>query len=545
MAKSGELPGLGALAGLGQGLSAGTSQMLQFGLTIREQNMKIRLGAAQLGVQLKRLAHDKNESTRLQQRYYDGLRHNDLMKSRDIRARRRIQEMADEAAMVRQKNTQAFTHEENILIHGRAMEQQDIVNKSREKVAGIQAHPRNVANELVRRAQDFDTITPITQRATQMITNYATDPDTGEISQAAFQKMARELGFLTPEGEGNSAALAAQLHSEIVAANKATFGEDAPQISFFDTQGLIHGVLKGDTRGFKKWSDGITRGYVQNLMVLPARHAQDTVLHATNGSSAIPFRFTDTGDLVLDGASAEAMNEVIAASTESGKFPTGPVSDMTMDKWIVDFNQSWLEATGMDLGAAGKRSDYTPEELTMFEVLFKAKAGMPFPVPVSGRPTNEVDLVESMVRNSQGLQGAIDQVGDIPGGTTRKQARLFGSMQSRIIGSQLSTRERFSDAMNAGDFHGMANELQSSTAEYESALETAQKLGNISSNKAMEASLADWRELLDSMSRGLTTFGEIRDADIAKGTTAGIQELEARYGVGSSEDGRDPIGFEE
>ena len=504
-----DLQTLGGLAGLGKGLAAGAQMTLNHSLAIREQNMKLRISSAQIGLGLKQLSQQIREKDAQNERFYDGLKHEDLMKTKDNRARRRLQRMVSSAALERQSRDQTFGHEEAILMGERNIELTNIRGETSRSVARTQVAPRHRANELVERGQDFAIVPKLMQKGTQFITDNVSD-DNGRIDIGTMAAKAKALGFVDEKGEGNVMEYAGQLYAEFTSSNTHEFGEDAPQISFSDFHAMIFGVVKGDAIAKKQVVDSMALKVVEQHLVLPAQQGANLIQHSMSGQAKVPMALTAKGDLELTGSRSKDIKDVV---THMGKaLKTVEAGTLSIESWYTSFKSKLETEAGLRLETTPKgASNMTDYDRGMLQLYFEDVTGRPAPFAFSNLNENTLTHARTMIGNSSNLMSPnLSDVGDVPAGTSVTDVRGAGSFQSKVAGSQAGSRERFSSAMNDGDSSAMANEMQNAREEYAGLIQTLEAMPPVTRNKATMAHLESYRVLLDHMSM---TFQKFRSGD--------------------------------
>lgn len=519
----GKLEGMAGLSGLGQGLSQGTSQMLEYSAIMRDQNIKFKLGMLNASLGLKRLAEESRQANMQQQRFYDGLKHKDLMQTRDIKARRRLQELVEDEKLRRQGMEFRFRHTESILAHDRAMEQQQVINESRERVAKTQAAPAHGRNRLMRRAQDFGLVEDIGKEAQRFVTTQLMTQD-GKLSPESAESRALASGFVDNDGRGNVSAYMQSLHEEFIAGQRSKYKDQAiPVPSFSEWQGLAHGVVLGDARGQQVFMQGLANDFTKNMMFNPAEEGGEIFFHSMSSDAAIQFDADAKGDIVPANESTQAVVSVIADI--DAQYPTGPVSTQTVESWATNSLASIAEQTGMvltDMGSA--KRNVTKQDIAMFEILYRNQTGRDFPVNLSGYSNNVIEATEALINNSGQIFGRdVGAVGDLPPGTSSATARSMGTVNSRVAGSVVQSRQSFANFQQRGDLNGMFSELSASSNEYRNTLEEVERLG-IGDQPSIKGSLTQWALLLE----GMTQVYSQQQQAFTEGTEAGIQVLEER-----------------
>lgn len=517
------LEALSGAAGAAEGLSEGTSQMLQYQAMLRDQDIKFKTSMHRISLGMKQLNEHARQSDMAQARFYDGLNHKSLLQTRDIKVRKQLQALRDEAALARQNDQQAFLGAAATTAHGRNLEltrEQHEANKELQKLRNGPAYARIA---LQQKQQDFIVSQELTQQANEFITNAAMDAN-GKLSRDTFQDKAYSLGYIDAEtNRGNSARYAQELYNEFSASMRNIHGDDVsiPDSPIFSS--LIRGVVNGDARGQKEWMDGVANKLASNFLQLPAQHATSIVNNAMNPDSSIPMMISANGDLVSGGRKTDEWVAYIQSQTESfNNAKRG--GGASMENWVATFDKGLEDSMGQILGVApGNRSNMTAEDRAMFQIAFEKITGSEFPLNVSGMSPETMGLTKSLIQNSSGIPDTVDGAGDVVSGTTRRQARDFSSIQQRTIGSITSSRENFSDAWKRGDQSGMFREYATSTEELKNTIEEIDRMPEGFANSAMiKASLEDWRVLLDNMSKQMMGKG-------AEPTEAGLFDLEQRY----------------
>jgi len=507
------------LGGLGQGLAAGTSQMLQAGLTVRDQNMKMKLGVAQLTVQMKRLAEERRQANLTHRRFYDGLKHDDLKQTRDHAANKRLRQMADDAAMNRQKDQQTFMSEEAVVAHTRAMEVVEAEGIVRLGVAQTTAAPRHRANELVQRQQDFDLIPQLQGEASVFINQMAMGPD-GMVTPESFERRAAENGFLLANGQGDPAAYSMALYEEFNAGVRGTYGPDTPAGSPASWQGAVHGAVLADAAGTAAHVKAMELEYQKTFLVLPAQQAAEATLYSFSGEAKFPMTMDAAGDVYYDGGNATELDAVLGEYgkklAEISVSPTGSAADgMTVESWFKDFSLALGVQTGLNITDLGpdQRRNMKKQDLLAFEGYFKNVTGMKFPTPLSGYGDRTDHIYSSMMKNSSGLvSSGADGAGDLPAGTSVRDQRQFGTFATRTNGAIADSRIAFSRAAKVGDMKGMFEEISYSTRQYKKTLEQMDQFPSFANGPSIKGSMEEWATMLDTMAQTMQMRGAIDES---------------------------------
>lgn len=524
----GQFDQLAGLAGLGQGLAQGTNTALAFYAQMREQNQRFRLGMNRLALGVKQLEEERRQADLTHRRFYDGLRHQDLMQTRDIKARRRLQEMIHDFQFDQQTREFTFRHDEAILGHERALEIQQMLNDARIREAKIRVAPEHRRNQLVERAQDIGLVEDLTTSAQQFITTQLMTPD-GKLSTESAEMRARLAGFVDNNGVGNVAAYMQSLHEEWSAGMRSRYGEtDIPLPSFTEWQGLAHGVVLGDARGQKVFVDGMTNKFMEAVALNPMQQGGEIFYHAMSSDATLQFDADENGDLV---PATDKTNAVVSVIGEmNNNYPKGNVSSQTIESWTAQSLMALYEQTGMAMVDIGDvKQNVSKEDRAMFEILFRDQTGMDFPMNLSGYSKSTLDATETLIKNSGSIYGRdVSSVGDMPEGTSASAARTLGTVQSRVAGSVVQSRQAFADAQHRGDLTGMMSEFAASSAEYTNTLRELEEMG-MADRPAIKAQMTEWLSLLESMSISYTDTQKSFTGPGAGESAA--RAMESRYGV--------------
>ncbi len=499
-----DLQTLGGLAGLGQGLAAGANMALNHGLAIREQNMKLRISSAQIGLGLKKLAQEIREKDAQHKRFYDGLRHEDLMRTRDNKARKQLQQMVNDHDLEKQGIRLDWQTEENEIAGAREEELALLRSDTQKTVANIQAVAPRRRNELLEQSQRWAQV-PVTMSKAKayLISNLETED--GELSPATVEARAKELGFVDATGRGNSQLYMAQLHEEFAAATKMELGSDAPPVSFSNFMGIAHGVVKGDQRAIKIAMDDMTVQTMRDTWSSGSKQAKNLINVGLDGYSKVPFQLTADGDFQLTGPDAIAMERIANEYSEKYKQVKNGTSG-TVEEFMGSLNEALFEATdgrmqmfGMEGAPKGNMS---PDELFLFQQYWEhpESGRAPMPFNIHPYPDDTSAKFNMMLNQSDQMLGTDPSiVGDLPAGTTGMDVRSTGTFQTKVTGAIVGARQAYARHMQAGDIVGMQQEQEAAKEEYDSLVLQVTKMPAAARNETTMAMLDQYRQLLDNM----------------------------------------------
>ena len=443
MAKSAQLGALGSLAGLGKGLATGTQNAMNWDLTLREQKQKYNLSMKQLALGVKQLNEQMRQADQLNQRFYDGLKHDDLKQVRNHKAAQRLQIMADDAQMTRDDRRMTFEGEQNIINQEAMMARQKESNKPQYARLREDKRMNNVA--LLEKKQ---------AAARKFIMENSSDPNDGPLSPATVDLQAERLGFGTPQEYTES------LWLRFEAEDEATYkGLNAPKYSREAFENEFVGTVTANPRYQALATQKLQMGAMEAAMTKPAALASSAVLDATGGGGKLPLVRTATGDHYLGGAYGPVIDKSIDEMMKH--YPTND-KGMPIEAWLSKLDSTILQMSegAVDIGINNEhRGTLSNNERAAFEYYFEERTDVRFPISLSGFNDDTRSMFKMSMNDKSGIGiggGPAAPEAVIPEGATPEQIKEAKANDSNrsdaIFAHKISSNDdRFIEALGAGN----------------------------------------------------------------------------------------------
>lgn len=137
----GNLAYLGALGGIGAGFERAMDKTREAALTIRDQNMRWKLGIGNLMLGIKNLEEERRQADLRNKQFYDGLKHEDILNIRGHKANIALRRLGYDYDLKLQKDQQEFTSKWNAANMVHDTEMTELREEAATKRARIQVAP--------------------------------------------------------------------------------------------------------------------------------------------------------------------------------------------------------------------------------------------------------------------------------------------------------------------------------------------------------------------------------------------------------------------